>query len=458
MRALLILLIVFGSLPFILARPYVGVVVWSWISYMNPHRLVWWSFVYTMPIAAIVGGTTLLAYAISAEPKRIPLNRVTVVWMLFAVWMCVTTVFALNEPGAYQGWDRDFKIQIMALVALAMLTNRQRLDMLVWMIVMSIGFYGVKGGLFAIRTGGHYLLWGPPDSFIEGNNELALAMLVIMPLMRYLQLQTKNRWIRYGLALAMGLSAIAVLTSYSRGALLAACAIAVFLWWKSRHRTALGVGMLAIAIAGLAFMPHQWFDRMSTIDTYQSDASAMGRINAWHFAVNLALDHPITGGGFNTFTRALFARYAPNPTDFHDAHSIYFQVLGEHGFVGLALFLLLALFAWRTGTRVIRQARDRADLRWAQDLAAMIQVSLVGYAVGGTFLGLAYFDLPYNLIGILVATRVLVDRRITEGANVEAESWLEALRPVPFRRRRPGHGPEKGPRAIASARAEGERQ
>jgi len=98
----------------------------------------------------------------------------------------------------------------------------------------------------------------------------------------------------------------------------------------------------------------------------------------------------------------MFRVYAPVPTDVHAPHSIYFQVLGEHGFVGLALFLAFLFFSWRTGSRVLRFCKDKPELKWASDLAAMCQVSLLGYCAGGAFLTLAYADLLYDVVIILV--------------------------------------------------------
>src|SRR3569833_1608939 len=118
----------------------------------------------------------------------------------------------------------------------------------------------------------------------------------------------------------------------------------------------------------------------------------MGRINSWHFAFNLAKDRPIVGGGYHSFTPDLFARYAPDPDDVHDAHSIYFEVLGEHGFVGFALFLLLGWFAWRSCTAIKKEASPHPSGQWMADLASMLQVSFAGYAASGAFLGLAYFE------------------------------------------------------------------
>ena len=145
----------------------------------------------------------------------------------------------------------------------------------------------------------------------------------------------------------------------------------------------------------------------------------MGRINAWHFAFNLALDRPLIGGGFGAFDRRLFRIYAPEPENFHDAHSIYFEVLGEQGFVGLGLFLLLLFLAWRSGSKIIRLTKDREDMVWANNLAAMVQVSLAGYIVGGAFLGLAYFDLLYHLIAILVLTKTVINKQLEEAGEGE---------------------------------------
>jgi probable O-glycosylation ligase (exosortase A-associated) len=92
----------------------------------------------------------------------------------------------------------------------------------------------------------------------------------------------------------------------------------------------------------------------------------------------------------------------------HDAHSIFFEVLGEHGFVGLALFLLLGVMTWRTASWIIRHARGDPQKRWAADLAAMVQVSLVGYASGGAFLGLAYFDFYYTLVATVILIRIVL--------------------------------------------------
>jgi probable O-glycosylation ligase (exosortase A-associated) len=179
----------------------------------------------------------------------------------------------------------------------------------------------------------------------------------------------------------------------------------VFYLLKSRRKFAAFFALIPLAAVLYTVMPDHWFQRMETIQTWEEDGSASERVRAWNNAIDLANTRFIGGG-----MRALVHWGG------RDSHSIYFGILGEHGWVGLGMFLLLLMFTWRSGSWVIRHAKRHADLIWARDLAAMTQVSLVGYMSAGAFLGLQYFDLFYHLIAIVVMTRWLVERRLAEAA------------------------------------------
>ncbi|MFZ5492343.1 MAG: putative O-glycosylation ligase, exosortase A system-associated [Pseudomonadota bacterium] len=407
MRDIVVTAILLGLLPRCFTRPHVGVLTWSWVGYMNPHRLGW-GFAVTLPAAQMVALPTLLGLLVSREPKKVPLTPVTVLLGLFVLWGAVTSPFALNPEEVWEAWQQLFKMMLMVFVTLMVMRSRERLHALVWVVVISIGFFGVKTGLFTLRGGGQGMV-GPPGSFIDGNTTLGLAMTMTLPLMWYLRLQAGKKWIRVSLLVAMGLTAIAILGSHSRGALLAIGAAGVFLWWKSRHKAMLAVLVLLMLPVAFLMMPQEWRDRMATISDYQNDASSMGRINAWGFAINAIKERPIVGVGYQGFTPEAFLHWAPDPTDWHDAHSIYFEVLGEQGIPGLLIFLAILGLTWRNAGVVLRLARGDPDWLWAADLAAMIQVSLIAYMVGGTFLGLAYWDMPYTLAAILVLLRKLCE-------------------------------------------------
>jgi probable O-glycosylation ligase (exosortase A-associated) len=216
-----------------------------------------------------------------------------------------------------------------------------------------------------------------------------------------------------------GLTVIAAAGSYSRGALLAGVAMMGFLWLKSRNKVSTGIVLLMLIPLVWLAMPEQWHARMSTINDYQSDGSALGRINAWYFAMEVAKTH-LLGGGFVVFNPAMFKVYAPNPTDFHAAHSIFFQVLGEHGYIGLVLFVSIIGSAWLTANKIIKSVRQHPDLKWASDFAAMAQVSIIGYVVGGAFLSLAYYDYFWYVVAALVITQRIVARKLKPVAALDA--------------------------------------
>ncbi len=406
MRDYLIFGIVFGLVPFMLKRPVIGVLTFTWISLMNPHRLTYGS-AYDFPFAALIACATLIGLLMTREPKRLPVTPLIVVLMLFMVWMTLTGFSAYEQERAWTEWNRVMKTLFMILIAMAALNTEKDIKALAWTIGLSLGFYGCKGGLFTVMSGGVNHVLGPADTYIEDNNDLALALVTTVPIIWYLQLSATKKWLHLGLKGLAILTIISAAGSYSRGALLAGGAMLFFLWLKSRSKLRTGLLLLLVVPMMYFVMPAQWFERMDTIGTYQADNSAMGRINSWHFATNVAVDN-VMGGGYKVFTRKMFMVYAPNPQDVHAPHSIYFQVLGEHGFIGLGLFLAFMVLAWRTGTRVIKFCKEKMELKWAADLAAMCQVSIIGYAVGGAFLSLAYFDLYYDIVILLVLLEKLL--------------------------------------------------
>src|SRR3546814_398526 len=156
----------------------------------------------------------------------------------------------------------------------------------------------------------------------------------------------------------------------------------------------LGVGFLAV---GAFFVPQTWIDRMKTIETYQEDSSALSRLEVWRFGIKIANERPLVGGGFRvSYDDAIYLKYVPDARKGRgrNYHSVYFEVLGELGYVGLAIYLALLYAVWRTGSRTIALAGQRPDLHWASDLARMSQVSLVGFSAAGAFQNLAFFA-PY---------------------------------------------------------------
>jgi probable O-glycosylation ligase (exosortase A-associated) len=425
MRDYLIMALVFSLLPVAFTRPYVGALMWVWISIMNPHRMTWGP-AYGFPFAMLTAVTTMAGVFVSNDRGRFPASRETSILIAMGAWFTFTTMFALMPDAAWAKWDRVIKIYIMTIVPLFLLQDKNRLRLLLLVMVGSIAFFSVKGGLFSLLTGGRYRVYGPSQSFIADNNALAVAELMVLPFMYFLAKTEPRKWVKRGLYLAVPLTLVSVIFSYSRGALLGLVAMLGVLIVTGR-RWGLAMAFVVLAGAGLVFIPSQWFERMGTIGTYKQDESAMARFQSWGFAWNVATDRPITGGGFRVFSTDQFLRYGPDPFEAYDSHSIYFEVLGEHGFVGLILFLSLLGSSFLSLNWVERQIRGRPSIAWAKDYAVMLRLSLISYAVGGAFLGLAYFDLYYDVVAGVVLLRILVTRELEQETAMRRGAPVHAM-------------------------------
>jgi putative inorganic carbon (hco3(-)) transporter len=421
MRDILIVGIVLLAALISLRRPWIGVMLWTWLSIMNPHRYTY-GFAYTAPLAALAAGVTLLGLLMTKERHSPFKGPAVIAFILFTFWVTLSWGFGLDPSGDFPQWDKVMKINLMVFVALILLSSKKHVFALVWVAAGSLAILGAKGGVFTVMTGGSYRVWGPPGSFIQDNNEFALALVMTIPLLRFLQLQLTKGWGRHLMTVVMLLCAAAAVGSHSRGALLAISAMTLMLWWRGKSKGAVGILMIVAAFALVGFMPDEWTSRMSNIDDYQEDRSALGRISAWWTAWNLAFHYPL-GVGFNFVRPELFALYSPTPEFVHAAHSIYFLVLGNHGFMGLFLFLLIWFLTWGAAGSLRKSAKGIPQAQWAADLGGMAQVSLLGYAVGGAFLSLSYFDLPYYIMVMVVVARVWVLTKGWEREPVYAPGW-----------------------------------
>jgi probable O-glycosylation ligase (exosortase A-associated) len=298
------------------------------------------------------------------------------------------------------------------------------------MIVISLFYYGVKGGLFTLLTGGGFHVVGPGTSEIGDNNTLALALLMSLPLANYLRTHSTNKWTRYGLSAGMVLTFVSVLGSYSRGAFVGLGALALMWWLRSRNKFFSAVGAVIIAVPVFAYMPQSFYDRMNTIQTASKDESFRGRELAWHVAYNYARDHFPFGAGYSALEQdQVFARYYPNEPG-HAAHSIYFQVLGDHGFIGLAIYLSILFLAFRNTFRIARATRNVPELEWLRSLGHMIQLTLIAFCTAGAALSMAYYDLFIICVMLLPCLYTLCADSVVKQAEQKRIGRLEKAEAV----------------------------
>ena len=415
MRDIALLIIFIGLIPFVFVRPWTGVLVWSWIGYMNPHKLGW-GFTHNLPVALVFGGLTIGMMLLSKDRKSIPFTREIVVLLLLALVFTVGTPLGWAPDQAWAEWELVMKIFVFTAVTMMLIYGSDRIRALLVVIALSIGFYGVKGGVFSLMTAGQYRVWGPSGTFIGGNTSLGLALVMVLPLMVTLARTSSKMWYRRLGYAAAGLTILATIFTYSRGALLGLAVVLPFMLLKSKRKVLLLLLIIPVLVVGPSLLPKKLVHRADTIKTYQQDNSAMERIQAWGVAWNVALANPVLGAGFkfNYGGDSRWLSYAMFRGDWgtnntRTAHSIYFQMLGEHGFVGLILFLLLIVFTYRKFSAVRKAASSSEKNSHLGDYATALQIGLVGYIVSGAFLSLAYFDLFYAYVALAVILHREVD-------------------------------------------------
>lgn len=404
LRDIALTLLIVGIGLYAFRKHHLAVLLWAWLSLMYPQRMSW-GFAYDLPFAQMAAILVFVIFVVSKERQPFPRDTLAKLMVAWYLWMCVTSLVTFNVPAdVFDYWTKVTKIYVMLFITLMMLHGRQHIMLLVWVIVLSLGFYGLKGGVH-MATGGS-AVHGPPGSFIEVSNHLAVALVITLPLMYFLAHEQGNKWLRWGLYVVMAATVLAAFGTGSRGAFLGVLAAGAFLGLKSKHRLLTIIGGGAVLIGLIAFMPEQWVERMSGISTHE-DHSAQSRLYTWRMIWNLALHNPLTGGGFLvTENPATWHRYAVTAWLLpYSPHSIYFQVLSEHGFVGLGLYLSIWIAAWRRCSFLIKRAVS-PETAWIGHLARMIQPSIIGFLVGGAFVNLAHFDLPLYIVSLVILCEV----------------------------------------------------
>ena len=303
---------------------------------------------------------------------------------------------------------------------------------------------------FGMRTG----------YFLNDGNDFAWGMVVLMPWCIYLAITRQGLFYRALGAVGVLCSLIGIIGTQSRGGTLALAGAGFFYWMFQAKRKMLGVVVIAAGIAMVPILaPPGYFDRMQSIQNFDEDNSAQARIQAWRAATKMAVDFPL-GVGANNFGSAYGRYYIPRGNDntltwgagrWLSPHSVYFRLLGECGILGVVWVFVLLGGSFRdnmTSHRALAasSSTDMPSAAWP----LMLNMSLIGYAVAGLFLGGIGYPHLYLISGLIVSatrqsqwaqaaphTAPAVSAAVRDHANGRA-----ALIPV-------GHVPVNMARAVA---------
>jgi putative inorganic carbon (hco3(-)) transporter len=438
LRGVLLIAFIVGSLPFCFLRPFYGIALWTIIAFLNPQGFTW-SAASALPWAQIVAAPTIAGLMVFVGGWNRLMSREVALVVILWLWFLITSLVSSSDPvfehHAHDTWYRfSFvsKILLMAILTVPIVNSFEKLRMLLLVVAACFGIFVAKSLPFIIASGGAHRLYGPPNSMIADNNDFGLALNMTMPIFFFLAQTERNAWVRRLFAFLFLATIPAIFFTYSRGALVGLVAVSglMILTLSLKQRVMLIPVIVGGLLVALLFAPESWKERMDPTRKDAVDASAKARLNAWAFARNLAAEYPLTGGGFATFTHSLYSRYAPSGAGqvIHGAHSVYFQVLAEHGYMGLALYLTLVGSCLLTARGVAKAAKLRQD-RTALQYANMIRFSLAAFLTSGLFLGRAYFDYFFCLVScVAILRRVIAEKWAAEDEEDE-EDDRETLAP-----------------------------
>ena len=419
MRDILVFSVVILGLPWAFRRPYLGLLLFSWLAYMRPQDLCW-SFARYMRFSFLVAATMVLGWYVNESHVRRFWTREVRSNLMIMLAVCIS--FSVAFAGRYNPYAGRYYFEFLKIVAISLFTvsqvdTKDRLRGLLWVICASLAFYSVKNGLMGFVRGGGTILRGP-GGMLEDNNDFALALVMNIPLLFYLGRIERSVILRRLCDTAIFLTIVTVLLTHSRGGFLAMVATILAIAWRSGKLLQALLALMVMTIAFFQFAPDHVLDRIASIGTGTQDSSAASRIVTWQIAVRMIAGNPIWGVGLRNFTAHFFefgyGLVGPGSTP-HVAHNSFLQIWAEGG--SLAFFCYMGLISsvfW--SCRYLRRiGRARPDLSWAGGYSRMLEAVMVGFCVGGMFLNRGHFDLIYHFMAIVSCVVLVAGKEYAKG-------------------------------------------
>ena len=420
MRDLLLVCLLPLMLYAMVQRPFIAAGMWLWTALFFPNGWVY-GFASVVRYNLLFAAVAIVAYLAYKHKPKIQLGGIGALVLLFFVWTTISSATTIGNPEVvWEMWNRFSKVVMLFLFVLLAVKDKLHLDFMLWCVALSVGFYADLEALKYLASAGGHNIVGMPGHVLGDRNELSVAFVMTLPLCYYLYVEygKQSRMLNIALLGTMAMLVIGVIGTMSRGGFIAMTVLAGYMYVKSDRKVLLTILFIALGIGLSYVVSASWSERIDTIQTADSDASFMGRVVAWKLSFIMAMEHPFFGGGFKAIqyfpvwsdlSRDFFSypwfytgNALPNTTVGRAAHSIYFQVLGDHGFVGLGLYLACLAGAFFKAGKVARRAKRGGAPDWVRNLATMIQLSIFAFALGGAALSFAYFDLIFSLFALVV--------------------------------------------------------
>lgn len=424
MRDLFLVALVAACVIQTLRSPVFGVLAFTAISLVYPQSFTW-GFGRTLPIAQVQAIATLASCVIHPSALRWKFPKEIVLLLMFWAWTGVTTMFAMFPNKAADRLGYVSKILVMIVATVLVLRTREHLNWIVRIVALSLGFHGLRAGIFTLSTGATQMVFGPEDSFLTANNAIGLALAMNVPLLFFQARQEKSVWMKRLMWAMAAFSYPAVVATFSRGAWLglAASTVMVVLALPFRWKIVAVTAGVIIALISIPLMPDRVTNRYEDLKNAETESSAQSRVWNWQMAWNVSVARPIFGAGYEYYSYKIYAMYFPEflvrwPGKVWSCHSAWFTTLSEHGFPGFFMWTGMILAGLLSSRRLAGLYRGSAENSWIADYGDMLTASIISFMVSATFLDAAYFDLIYNIISIVVVMGAAV--RLGDAASATA--------------------------------------
>lgn len=416
-------------------RPFIGLGLWLWSSAFNINAIVF-GFAASITYAKLFSGLTFISCIVSKEKFKLKFDTLTWFIILFYIVVCLSCISPIgNVDWVWEKWGNFSKIIVFYFFAIAIMNKKIHFDLLIWTLIISIGALASKEGVkFLVTGGGHKI--DSVAGISADNNFFGVMIITVIPLASYIYTQIDHKLLKNGVMAVIVFMILGIFATYSRGAFLGLAVCAIFFWKSSNSKILWLILLIAIVFAMNNLMPDAWMSRMNTVETADTDTSFMGRVMAWKIAILVAMDN-VFGGSFSCVEQGITWRtYVPQfyKVDFITTpeppqglilatHSLYFQVLSNHGFLGLFLFLMILLTGYLKSSFIISAALNNNLPNWIVELAKMLRLSLISYCVSGAAVNVAYFDFLYAIFAIIV----VLDAKVV--SVMVAESQQAKIKP-----------------------------
>jgi probable O-glycosylation ligase (exosortase A-associated) len=417
--------------PFVLALGYV------WVDTFQPQNVTY-VILNQLPVALIMGAASVTGYFALDRRSPPPLSLESVLQVLLTVWVTVTLAGAVAGDFAWDKWNWAFKTLAFAAFLPLVIRSRVQIEAFAATYVFSLAANFVPFGLKTLISGGGYgtnLGLGQGNSGLAEGGLLSTVCLMAVPLVLFLARHSVLMpRLRFASLAYFGIAALAVVTAvgtYERSALVGLVVLGAYMFVRSRRKLLFGMAAAAMALIALSVTTERWDARISTINNYQHEDSALTRILVWRWTLGFVSEHPL-GGGFNAYVidHVEMPPDGTHPggyTQFGRAfHSIYFEMLGEQGWPGLAMFLCIAGSMFLSLRRLSQRVRNIPELVWAADLSDALQSGMAVFLTSGAFVGIAFQPMFWYFVAMGISLRAYVTR-VERMANTPAvQGWRAA--------------------------------